>query len=171
MGFGKDKRGVILHHRTGGAALSTLGGNTVIRLSTLDFDKDDFRLMKSECFIALKSLAVSDIIYVGLADASLDVTEIKEFLETAPLEAGDVPDDEKSIRPVWPLCQLVGANDGTNVFRVPNDGLPIVHKKPWTFRSSDAGGITLWAYNPEAAALTDGSYLVAYLQHYGVWLQ
>lgn len=168
MGFGKDGTGVILRE-TQVLTLGALGNGASIKASSNLAITDDFRILKTEYFLASRGTIANGQypIYIGICDNELTTTEINETLSVdGPLDRNDNAGHEASMRPVWVLEQA-GQLVGTAEFTGP------IHFKGeknvrWTFSNSD--GWTWFAYNGSGAALTTGQEYRIYAVHYGVWV-
>lgn len=162
MGFGKDGRGTILYDRKE-FALGALAAQDVIAASGgyTNLIEDGFRIIKGEFYIIYNAGAVSDAVVVGIASGELDASQIEEAIEARPTNSSDVPEAERTMRPVWPLAEFHAANGPVNktVFKTLR----------WSFNDSSAW--SYWAYNPyEAAGLVDGGTVTIFAKLYGVWV-
>ncbi len=162
MGFGKDGKGVIIRKRHF-ITLANLASQTVIFEGTPLVFGEDFRLIKAEFIIQSENSTTDESVMIGLADGDLTIVEIKESLEaTGPVDRNENVQNERAMRPVWPICQV------GNATRVPNDGLPIEQVFRWTF--SDPEGWNIFAYNNSGSILTTGMLVPVLAKYYGVWV-
>lgn len=169
MGFGKDGKGTILRE-TQDIVLGALGAQSAVKSSAQLAITDDFRLLKTEYFVALSAFfqAVGDEVIIGIADNELTVAEIAACINAdGPLDRNDRVPEELSHRAVWLLTQVKGTS--TTVPDVPgNDGKAFECKLRWTFCNPE--GWTWFAYNPLGLALTTGGQFKIVAKHYGVWV-
>lgn len=165
MGFGKDGKGAILREE-GVITLGTLAANASIKSASQLAIQDDFRILKTEVFVAAEGFATDEyMVMVGIADNELDVTEIAETMDlSGPLDRNDHDGSEKVMRPVWDIVQ-VGQDPG---HEIPNNGLPIKFNLKWTFRNPE--GWTFFAFNNSGSQLTTGGVIRYRAKHYGVWV-
>lgn len=172
MGFGKDKRGVI-RRRKAETVLSTLADKTALQIAQISCEQD-YRLLKAEIFASMIGLTSGEGtgLRLGIADAELSVTEIKECLEAnGPVDRNDRDLQEKAER--W--VHLIGTFHGNPTtgsegnFCAEMGGPLIVFKgKPWTFQNAE--GFQIFVYNDTGSALTTGSSIRLNMTHYGVWV-
>lgn len=174
IGFGKDKRGVILRINQTGGSLGALAANTALALASFA-PGEDFRMLKLELFAQANFSDDADSCFLVLASGKLTVAEVDEALRPTgaagitPQEPGDIPEEERAERPVW-LLHLMGSHEYTaNRQQVQNGGRAIEFKRPWTY--PDTEGFVLYAYNPNAFPLTTGGSVQLYGTAFGVWVK
>lgn len=167
IGFGKNKTGVILRQYQSPVALGALGAANAIILDNIPLT-EDFRLLRTELLISAISLTQGDVIYIGICDGELSVTEIAETLALggSPIDRNDNLGKERAMRPIWLICQLTTEGGAC---AVPLEGALLVHNsKPWTFSAPE--GFSIFAWNPLAVPLTAGAEVFFNATHFGVWV-
>ncbi len=94
----------------------------------------------------------------------LTAAEVEETLESDPQSSFDVPAQEETMRPVFPM----GIIDMITADGVFNNGLPFDVNLNWSVR--EGAGLDVWFYNISGAVLTTGLTLAAVCKIFGVWL-
>lgn len=163
MGFGKDKRGVIIRdHSLETVSLASLSSGVVQKFGSVAVT-EDFRLLKAEVFANVHALGVDEAVIIGIADNELSVAEIAEALQAnGPLDRNDRLLEEKATRPVW-IMGILGPVNGTEGDTVVKE---LHHKRAWSFSNDE--GFTLFAYNPTANAIS--ATIGFHATYFGVWL-
>ncbi len=174
MGFGKDGMGAILYDQvnTNYGALAALGV-AEIQGGYHDALVDDFRIIKTQYQIGIRAAAGVVLqdgpLIFGMADASLTSTEIKECIDSRVLNQGQVPEEEESMRPVWPLeifnvLDPDAGNGGMSPGPITGSFNP-----RWTFRNPE--GFTYWIFNLGNVVTITGSFIQGLFKHFGVWVK
>ncbi len=133
----------------------------------------NFRILKSVIFAHIVGLtaAEADGLTLGLANASLSVTEIKECLEVnGPMGPSQRVAQEQAERFCRLISQVEEGSITTTVatFRAAEGGSMIVIKPRWTF-TDEANGWDFFVYN-DGVVLTTGATCRILATHYGVWV-
>ncbi len=171
MGFGKNNTGVIIRDNSA-IALSTLGGEAAIVVTTDVGWEEDFRLLKSEVYALVEGLTSGEGqgLVLGIADGELTAIEINECLQAdGPGDRNQNVQRERAERPVW-IIGGMGALIDQDIGRfLGREGGPLMEwKKRWTF--SDPEGLEFFVYNQSGTALTTGATVRLDATHYGVWV-
>ncbi len=101
----------------------------------------------------------------GISDNEMTIAEISEtLLLNGPLIRGEIPGEERAMRPVWPLGVL------TNSGNAVGHKIDMTESKiRWTFK--EGIGFNFWVFNMDDAALSAGSQEVGFLgTAFGVWV-
>lgn len=170
MGFGKNDTGVIIRDNSA-IALSTLGGETAIVITTDITWGEDFRLLKSEFMAIVEGLTSAEGrgLVIGIADGELTAIEIAECLQAdGPGDRNDNEANERATRPVWLIGALDISGQTIGRFRGSMGSFLMEWKKRWTF--SNPEGLEFFVYNQSGTALTTGATVRVDATHYGVWL-
>ncbi len=172
MGFGKNNTGVIIRDNSA-IALSTLGGESAIVVTTDVVWGEDFRALKTEFFALVEGLTggQGSGLLIGIADGELTATEIEECLQAdGPGDRNDNAPKERAERPVWLIGAVVPGNTSADELRfIGAGGSTLMEwKKRWTF--SNPEGMEFFIYNQSGVALTTGATVRIDATHYGVWL-
>ncbi len=170
MGFGKNNSGVIIRDDSA-IALSTLGGESAIVVTTDITWGEDFRLLKTEFTAIVEGLTSTEGngLLIGLADGELTATEIEECLQAdGPGDRNDNAPAERANRPVWIIGAVDPASESTLRFKGARGDFLMEWKKRWTF--SNPEGLEFFVYNQSGNALTTGATVRINATHYGVWL-
>ncbi len=169
MGFGKDKKGVIIT-QSDLITLGTLANNVAVKEDAPLAITEDFRIIKVELTGTLvNNTGNENPISIYLVNDELSVTEIKEAIEAnGPLGRSDRGAQEAAERAVFLLGTFSG--NGQTIHLHGHDGQETVITKTvrWTF--SNAQGWSIVAFNHSGAALTTGSVVRFLAKFYGVWL-
>lgn len=162
MGFGKDGTGTILYNYQV-VTLGTLAARDVAVSGAYPL-AEDFRYLKSQYFLDFGTQAVGDNILIGLADGELSSAEVEECIESIPTDRNDNLQNERAMRPVWPL-EILGENSaGGGVLQIKGESKP-----RWTF--SDTDGWRWFVYNLDTGiAITTGSTVTIFEKVFGVWV-
>ncbi len=170
MGFGKDKKGVILRDVFGGA-IGALNAGSAVKFGVTVLE-EDFRMLKAEIMAAIVGLTTeqAECLILGIASNELTDLEIEECIKARVVNRDDRLEDEKVTRPVFPIA-MQGPSTGFtgNEVTYNDNGKPHVCKKPWTY--SNADGFCLFIYNAGSINLTTGATIRGIGTYYGVWLQ
>ncbi len=172
MGFGKNNTGVIIRDNSA-IALSTLGGESAIVITTDIVWGEDFRLLKTEFMALVEGLTAGQGsgLVIGIADGELTSTEIEECLQAdGPGDRNDNLLTERANRPVWLIGAVIPGSPSADELRfIGHNGGPLMEwKKRWTF--SNPEGLEFFVYNQSGVALTTGATVRLDATHYGVWL-
>jgi len=171
MGFGKEKKGVMIREKTS-ITLGTLASVAAVLQDNVKTFEEDFRMLKHEVFLHLKGgtfVEGDGPIVVGIASGDLAVAEIAEAMVTdGPFGRDQRVEDERATRPVWGLYMLEfvptsGSQDNRWIQMATG-------KKPrWSFSNPD--GFNWFAFNMGSGALTTGGVIELLATYFGLWLQ
>ncbi len=166
-----DKSGVLVREFLPELALASLGAGTVLKSTAQVAFEEDFRLLKTEYLPSIDGLAAGESIILGLADNNLSVAEIAEAIQlNGPINRNQNVEKERARRPVW-LLATIGADVSGLGVAVPNQGMPIVWKKRWTFSKGTGQGFVFFVINPDDSALSAAAQKWHYrATHFGVWV-
>lgn len=92
-------------------------------------------------------------VLVGFAHGDYTVTEIKECLESASINQGNLIQRERANR----LVRVVGMFAGNSQDEVLNDGQPIKTKLNWYIPEGKT--FLVWAYNDSSGTFTTGTLI------------
>ncbi len=175
MGFGKDKKGVIVRE-SNSQALGALAANAAIFVSGPVL-VEDFRMLKSEISSHVDSLTAGQGggLRLYLVQAGLTLAQAETAIETTgPLTRGDRTDEEVAERFVKIIGQTPMPQDAANTeaeFRDSHsDGMLIVAKPRWTFPNIPTESSWNYMVFNAGKLLTTGSTVRMKATHYGVWL-
>ncbi len=172
MGFGKDKKGVILREENS-ITLGTLGTDTGILMTggigaTL---AEDFRMIKLLFTFWLDGgtfVAGDGPLSLWIANGDLSLAEIEEAIEVeGPLDRSDRIRTEQAERYVTQLGVITFVEGSVGMQMYPRNGDVGEAIIRWTF--SNAKGWTFVVYN-EGTALTTGGVVHMRGKAFGVWL-
>ncbi len=156
--------------------LSTLAGNDLISADTLiDGSRSQgFRIVKSNFFFNVTGKTQAEgPVMVGVA-ANLGSAKLELIIENDPQSVNEQDEDRGRGVFIMPLFMLgllttslpAGAAGG------PQTGLPVdvsYGKNGWSIPEGEA--LFIWAYNMQSGALTTGTVISWFAEHFGVWLR
>lgn len=145
--------------------LGALADATVkIQESTLTLNQD-FHCVSMEILASATNHTATEGPYMlGIAEATLTVTEIKEAIEAQPLSEFDIPAIEHAKRKV----RLLGSFDGLATEEHFNDGDPIRAKLNWRVPSGKDLPL-VFVVNRSSAPLTTGTLIKHQIKYFGYW--
>ncbi len=171
MGFGKDNTGVIIRE-VEQVTLGTLASKTAILGSAKLAITEDFRMLKTKVFASIQDATAVEgdgPMIIGICNGELSASEVTECINAeGPLGPDDAVPRERAERAVFPMFAIGFQDDASPMHIVNNDGNPIVHKNPWTYRN--ANGWNWFAFNMGGSALTTGGIVHLIATHYGLWV-
>ncbi len=173
MGFGKDKKGVIIRHRVDESL-----GALADRFSEILADEklaleEDFRMINLEIAGSIEMVSDAGVhgSLLGIANGALSTTEIVECIAAqGPLGPSDRQRSENAERFVKILGSFaVNGNGALESSLIGPDGGPFFRKNiRWTFTNTD--GWNLFVFNNTGVTMGSGNIVNLVITYFGVWL-
>ncbi len=171
MGFGKDKKGVIVRN-TDIITLGTLAAVTALKQDNALAMTDSLRILKTEgrAHIEGSTLVEGDgPIGLYLVSTDLSNAEIAAAINSdGPVSRQDTVQEDLSMRPVYKLGELEFAPHTAASKQAILEWSRTIR---WTFGDGGSGGsFGIVAFNYGSNALTTGGIVRFTATHFGVWV-
>ncbi len=169
MGFGKDKKGVILRQSISQAIL-TLATDTGLIITAKPAILERYRMLKSEIYANVEGLTGSQgrNLSLWLADGDLTLAEVEAAIELSggPLGPND-PVDEAVAERFVVFCGAGGGGNPVAHFHDRETNAPFMIIKPrWTFARTKSWNFIV--YNMGEVMVT-GATINLRVKNFGLW--